>query len=153
MWRWFVLWLILGCVSRAFSAERDYGSVEVCPGHVRAVLDGDTFTVDVPGWPPLLGEAIAVRLAGIDTPERRDPRPAVRELAAKARMLLVEELRQAKKIELRQLRRDKYFRIDAWVFVDGRDLAEKLVVAGVAQRWDGTGPRPIWKDPTDAENR
>jgi endonuclease YncB( thermonuclease family) len=41
----------------------DYGSVN---GTVLSVYDGDTFRVDISGWPPIIGKNIPVRVRGLD---------------------------------------------------------------------------------------
>jgi micrococcal nuclease len=59
------------------------------------------------------------------------------ELARMAKKKTVEMIRSAKKIELRQMRRDKYFRIDAEVFADGMSIAQALIAAGLAVPYHG----------------
>ena len=53
-------------------------------------------------------------------------------------------LRGAKRIELRNPQRGKYFRIVADVYLDGESLAEKLKEAGLAKDYDGEGEKPTW---------
>lgn len=143
MVKYSVLLVFLFLVSVGYSAEKSYGNVECT---VVAVYDGDTFTVDVAGWPAIVGERIGVRINGIDTPERKSTDPRLKALATKARETTVELLRKAKKVELRNIHRDKYFRIDADVFVDGQNLAEVLLSKGLAKKYDG-GKKPDWSVP------
>ena len=50
----------------------------------------------------------------------------------------------ATQIELRNLARDKYFRILADVYVNGQLLADALKEKGLAKDYDGEGPKPTW---------
>lgn len=121
--------------------EKTYG--EVIVKEVTSIYDGDTFTVNLKDYPPIIGERISVRIYGIDTPELRDNRPEVRDLALRAKQTTVAELRGAKIIKLKNMRRDKYFRILADVEVDGRSLAKTLLEGGYAQPYYGE-TKPKW---------
>ncbi|MBT3923911.1 MAG: hypothetical protein HOF21_15195 [Nitrospina sp.] len=46
-------------------------------------------------------------------------------------------LKDAERITLKNMERGKYFRIAADVFVDGENLADMLIEAGVAVRYGG----------------
>lgn len=135
----FLAFLIAFCTPAM--ARDTYGNVVV--DEVTSIYDGDTFRVTIKGWPAVAGERVPVRLYGIDTPEMRDNRPRVRDLARKAKQFTVERLRAAKRIELRDLRRDKYFRLLAEVWVDGRSLGQLLLDAGLAKPYDG-GKKSPW---------
>jgi endonuclease YncB( thermonuclease family) len=104
---------------------------------VRRVVDGDTIVVDIPGYPPLVGRGIAVRLAGCDTPELRDQRPEIRRLAKQARALVRAALAGRPRVELRNIRRGKYFRLVADIYVDGCDLAALLIQSGLGKPYQG----------------
>lgn len=125
----------------AAAADKTYGSVTVT--EVVAIYDGDTFTVNIADWPPIIGERVKVRIAGIDCPEMRDDRPEVKALARQAKQFTVARLRAAQTVELRDMRRDKYFRILADVYCDGESLGEMLLAAGHAKVYEG-GKRPQW---------
>lgn len=90
------------------------------------VIDGDTFACDIDEHSPIAGKNISVRLRGINTPELRDKDPEIRKSAYEAKERLERLLISAKVIELRNLGRDKYFRIDADVYIDGEPLLPKL---------------------------
>lgn len=119
----------------------DYGSARV--DEVSSIYDGDTIRVSIHAWPAVAGERVPVRLYGIDTPEMNDKRPRVYKLARSAKQFSVTQLRGAKRIELRQIRRDKYFRLLAEVWVDGRNLSELLLKAGLAKPYFG-GKKVSW---------
>jgi micrococcal nuclease len=107
-----------------------------CVKYIRN-YDGDTLTMEIPGVHPLLGEKIGVRVRGIDTPEIKGKRPCEKDSARNARKLVEAELKNAKRIDLVDIGRDKYFRIDADVIVDGRNLGELLIKNNLAYRYDG----------------
>lgn len=108
-----------------------------------SVYDGDTFRVNVDGWPEIIGQNMSIRVNGIDTPERRDKRENIKQLAQAAKEVVVTLLREAESIELRNMQRGKYFRIVADVYVDGNSLADILIKKGLAKPYDG-GTKPEW---------
>ena len=59
------------------------------------------------------------RVAGVDTPEMKAKCQREKVLARQAKQFVVAAIRGAKVIELRNLRRGKYFRIVADVILDG----------------------------------
>ena len=105
-------------------AWENYGTVVV--ERVVSVYDGDTFKVDIEGWPPLIGKAMPIRIADIDCPEIRGGSVSDKIAAKAAREQLRGLLISADVIELRNVRRGKYFRIVADVFVDGVDVKTML---------------------------
>jgi len=107
------------------------------------VYDGDTFYINIEGFPAILGENIGIRINGIDTPEKRGTPPRIKKLARKAKEILEAHLRSAKVIELRNPVRGKYFRIVADVYVDGVSVAEIMLLSGLAKEYDG-GTKPKW---------
>ena len=52
-------------------------------------------------------------------------------------------LRNGKTIELKNLKRGKYFRVVADVYVDGVSLADRLIKAGHGRPYDG-GTKVSW---------
>ncbi len=99
--------------------------------------DGDTITFKIPNVHPLLGENISVRIAGIDTAETRGKSPCEKDSARVSKRLVESKLRQAKSIELKNVQRDKYFRILAEVYVDGHSLKDALIQNHLAISYDG----------------
>ncbi|MCW5797724.1 MAG: thermonuclease family protein [Nitrospira sp.] len=100
--------------------------------------------MSLPGIHPLFGDHIPVRLAGIDTPEMKGQCEREKQLARQARDLVRSALSQAGTIHLRKASRDKYFRIDARVMVDGQDLSEILMSRGLAVPYDGGTKTTDW---------
>lgn len=99
--------------------------------------DADTITVEVPNVHPLIGSKIGVRVAGIDTPEMKGKNSCEKSKAAEAQRYVAELLRKAKRVDLVDVRREKYFRILAEVMIDGESLSEKLLERGYAYPYDG----------------
>jgi micrococcal nuclease len=128
-------------LSAPLAAKQCYGSLTV--SKLEGVHDGDTFKVTIDGIHPLIGKEILVRIAGIDTPELTSEDPKVQELACRARDHTEDLLRKAHKIVLKDVRRDKYFRILADVYVDGVHLGDHLLKTGLAKPYDGK-TKPKW---------
>ena len=105
--------------------------------------DGDTITFDIAGVHPLLGNNIKVRLAGIDTPEVRTKDKCEKAAGKNAKQIVATLLRKAKRIDLEDVRRGKYFRIVANVKVDGQSVTELLLSRGMGYPYDGGKKRKI----------
>ena len=116
-------------------AERIAGPVIA---DVVAVVDGDTLRVRIRIW---LGQELEtlVRLDGIDAPEISGKCPNERELAGRARGALAAMV-VGGLVLLTDIRHDKYAgRVVARVKDrHGGDLGDRLVVAGLARRYDGS---------------
>ena len=138
------LGLILFFISLSVSAginNKNYGSVIV--SDVISIYDADTFRVNIKDWPDVIGSMVPIRVLGIDAPEIKGKCQAEKDKAREAKQFTVEALRTAKVIELRNIKRGKYFRILADVFVDGKNLSASLMKAGHARAYDG-GKRGAW---------
>lgn len=107
------------------------------------VYDGDTFYADLYNLPDIFAKNIGIRLIGIDTPELRGSDSCNKALAKAAQTFLDQRLRSACHVELRNISRDKYFRIDAVVYVDSINLNQLMVEKGYAKVYTGEGPRPV----------
>lgn len=125
----------------ALAGERAYGDLTAT---VVSVYDGDTMTVTIPEVHPLLGENIPVRVRGIDTPEMKDTRPEIHALAVQARNMVRGFCPVGSTVELRDVGRDKYFRIDATPVCGGVDVAAELVKAGLAHGDYQGGTKVKW---------
>lgn len=99
--------------------------------------DGDTITFLVPNIHPLLGRDISVRVFGLDTPEIKTNDYCEGKAAKRARDFVKEKLTNAFRIDLQDVKRDKYFRILAKVNYDGRDLSEILLKEKLAYPYFG----------------
>jgi micrococcal nuclease len=114
-----------------------------------SIYDGDTFTVSISWLPDVFGNKISVRIMGIDTPEIRstcstkEDKEAEVAKAKDARDILVGQLSGANVITLKDIQRDKYFRILATVEVDGRNVNDLPLALGLAVPYTG-GTKPDW---------
>ena len=135
-----LLWSLLAltlveCEVVAKACHNDASSFR-CVQYVRN-HDGDTITFNISGVHPLLGDNINVRLAGIDTAEVRTKDKCEREAGIAAKRIVASLLRKARRIDLENVRRGKYFRIVAEVKVDGQSLTALLLSRGVGYPYDG----------------
>ena len=138
--------VIMAILSVSIHAEaisnKNYGSVSV--SEVTSIYDGDTFRVNIAEYPELLGYRIGIRVNGIDTPEMRGKCAQEKALARKAKQFTVAKLRAAKSIELRNMKRGKYFRIVADVYVDEQNLGDMLIQEKLAVAYDGGHKGKDW---------
>ena len=108
--------------------------------------DGDTIRFNLPGYPPKAGKDIRVRVNGIDTPEIKGKCKKEKYEAQQARDMVADILKGAEKINLKNMKRGKYFRIAADVIVDGENLADVLIEAGMAIKYNGGKKTYKWCD-------
>ncbi len=129
------LLLLCGCstvteraapVATTMEAPAGKKYADVIVSRLLRVIDGDTFACNIDSHTPIAGKNISIRLRGINTPELRDKDPALRKSAYEEKERLEQLLTSATVIELRDLGRDKYFRILASVYIDGEDILPKL---------------------------
>lgn len=96
--------LLLLFASPAVAKEK-YGSAVAV---INNVYDGDTLTVTIENWPPVIGEHIGVRLYGVDTRELHSG-------GIVAKQFVQSLLPEGAEVVLFDIQRDKYFRILARV--------------------------------------
>ena len=131
------VFFMFGCDNQAYA-----GSV-IKADSVYRVHDGDTFTINILGCPDVLCQRIPVRINGIDAPEIRG-KCSLESLGAQAaKKYLSGQVMNAKDIALHDPTRDKYFRISAYVFVDGVNVGDEMVKQGLARTYSG-GKRAGW---------
>jgi len=138
----FYLLLTLLVVTHAQSLK-DIKFDDMSVEKVTSIYDGDTFRANIKGYPKIIGYRIPIRVNGIDTPELRAKCTKEKQLARFAKQITVNLLRNANKIELKNVKRGKYFRIIADVYVDGKLLSDKLLEKGVAVKYSG-GTKIDW---------
>ena len=126
----------------SYSTAKSFGDYQN-PTYVRN-YDGDTITFNLPDLHPIIGEKISVRVNGIDTPEIKGNCEKEKYKAQQAKEMVAEILKDAEQITLKNMERGKYFRIAADVLIDGEDLGDMLVEAGVAVGYDGGKKSHKW---------
>lgn len=95
-------------------------------GYVVDVYDGDTFTIAV--WHSGIGKwcKYSVRVAGIDCPEMRT-KNTNEAIVAKQAKSFTEAFALKKHVQLKNVNREKFGRILADVYVDGKNLSAELL--------------------------
>lgn len=96
------------------------------------VYDGDTIFVDLPDQHPLFGKRMGVRVEGIDTPELRTKDRCEKKKGLEAKKLLQKIIASAKRIDILNVKKDKFFRVLGTVNVDGKTVSEVLIRSGLA---------------------
>lgn len=107
-----------------------------------SVQDGDTFYINVFDVNNTLGKRMPVRIRGIDAPELRDKRPAIKEKAKKSKAEL-ENILSKGDVVFYNVGRDKYFRLLADVRVGKTDVATYMIRKKLAKPYDGK-KKPKW---------
>jgi micrococcal nuclease len=79
-----------------------------------------------------------------DTPEIKGKCDKEKYDAQQAKEMVADILKDAEQITLKNMERGKYFRIAADVIVDGENLADLLIEAGMAVRYDGGKKTKNW---------
>lgn len=101
------------------------------------VHDGDTFFIDLPEAPPPFSERLPVRIAGVDAPELSSKDVCEKRRALEAKAILESLLRNAERIDIINVTRDLYFRIDGVILADGESVGDKLLQSKHAYVYDG----------------
>ena len=129
-------------ISITANAKQNFGDYEGAI-YVRN-YDGDTITFNLPNLHPIIGKKIRVRLNGIDTPEFKGKCDKEKYDTEQAREIVGDILKDAEKITLKNMQRGNYFRIASDVIVDGESLADILIEADMAIRYDGRKKTHEW---------
>ena len=93
---------------------------------------------------PIIGKKINIRLNGVDTPEIRTKSKCEKTKARTARKLVGNLLKNAKRIDLKNIKRGKYFRIAADIEYDGKNLASILIKNKLAYEYYGGKKKKGW---------
>lgn len=100
--------------------------------------DGDTITFDLSNCNrSVFCNNISVRIANIDTAEIRSKNKCEKDLALVAKNLVATELSNAKRIDLKNCQKGKYFRLICDVFFDQKNLSDILIKENFAYHYDG----------------
>lgn len=135
--------LILIIIFNFIQADTNYGNVVI--DEVTSIYDGDTFRVNINSYPKIIGHKMAIRLANVDTHEIRAKCTKEKLLARKAKQFTVRFIRESKSLELRNMRKDKYFRIIADVYNEQKkSLASELINNNLAVPYYGGKKSKDW---------
>jgi len=121
-------------------------AAEVYPYKVNRVIDGDTVEIQTPFLPAPLKPVLALRILGVDTPEKGkrakcSSEAAKGELATK---FAIEKIQSATLIQVEIIDWDKYGgRILGDLFIDEQRLSDLLIQNGHARAYDG-GTKESW---------
>ena len=107
-----------------------------CQAKVVRVYDGDTFYINIHKVHSLFGKNLGVRIKGIDTPELRGGTPETKAAGIKARDFAANKLKKAKRVDLKECTRGKFFRIVCFVYLDGKSLGKMLLKEKLAKVYD-----------------
>lgn len=130
------------------SCDKLNDEVHIGPNAILYNYDGDTFTLDcdyVQGF-NCKNNKLRVRVKGVDTPEIKGECAYEKNLALDAKAFTRDELRYAGEIILvvnKLDKYDKYRRLLASVFYDGKSLSAGLIDNGLGRSYFG-GPRSGW---------
>jgi endonuclease YncB( thermonuclease family) len=105
--------------------------------------DGDTIIVNLIGLPTVFGFKIPVRFSKSDAPEIKGKTDCEKKIAIASRDEVKRALVAAKIINLKNVVRDKYFRIVADVEFDGENLSTYLISKKLAIAYDGRTKRIV----------
>lgn len=140
----FKLGLVYCCVITSFfagmSIRQEISKVPVV--EISHVYDGDTIIANIVNWPEIIGDKIPIRIRGIDTPEMKDP--SMKDLANKAKNFTTKMVTTSH-VEIKNMTRDKFFRIDADIYVDGKNLGDLLIDQKLAKPYNG-GKKIDWSE-------
>lgn len=135
-------WLLLVTLPFTINAKTTYPNITV--SSVVSVYDGDTIKVNIDNYPAVIGEAISIRILGIDAPEIRGKCASEKVKAIQARDYLRVILASASVVELHNVSRGNYFRLFANVIVDGIDVGQLMIEKQLAREYDGKYKRIGW---------
>lgn len=152
--KWICFCLIWISTNLAWAANCDHDATTFrCVNYVRN-YDADTITFDIPGVHPLIGKNISVRVRHIDTPEIKGKLPCEKDAARTAKRLIENLLKNAKRIDLENVDKDKYFRILADVIVDGKPIKDILLKNNLAYAYEGETKQKLnWCNRTPASKQ
>lgn len=135
--------LTITILSMAFAANKvvDKNNVKA---KVVKIYDGDTFYVNIEGWPDICGKKMPVRIYGIDCPEMKSKNEDEKINANHSKDFLQQLIQNNNnEVILFNLRRDKYFRILSDVKIGDIDVAKELLAKKLAREYLG-GHKEDW---------
>lgn len=106
---------------------------------VLRVIDGDTVEISAPFLPKPLKPEMGLRILGIDTPEKdfRAQCDSENKLGHAATDFTTNLVKNAKRIKVEIVDKDKYFRLLGNLIIDGKSLADSLIENKLAREYHG----------------
>ncbi|MFZ8865052.1 MAG: thermonuclease family protein [Rickettsiales bacterium] len=89
--------------------------------------DGDTVTFNIPNIHPVFGQKLNISLIDVKAPTTYSRNKCEKKLAKETKILVRNIFKNAKFIEAKNIVRDKKFGLKGNIFVDGKNLSEKLL--------------------------
>ncbi|MCF7956689.1 MAG: thermonuclease family protein [Phycisphaerae bacterium] len=144
---------VVACIYTSFSLAQTYDQVgtrkrdmkNYGTAIVSKVYDGEevySFRCDVKGWPAIIGEDVPVRIAGLELPYIVAEQPAPNQFFERQTIRFLNDfLKDAKTMELKNIRRGKDFCLVADVIADSNSVAEALIEKGFAKKADNSNPK------------
>lgn len=103
-----------------------------------------TITRIVDGDSARLSNGLELRLLDVDAPEIRGRCPAEIDLAQRAKRFFADAIRDhSYRVEIDDRKHDKYGRTLAHVIIEGKDLSQMIIAAGLGRPYSG-GKRQPW---------
>lgn len=127
IWLWIGVFLLVGCSPAP--ADKDMDTIRLLDARVNKVIDGDTIEVIMDN------KKETIRFLLVDTPEMFDERwNGPQPYAQEAKDFVYDKLQgETVQIEKGIVERDKYDRLLAYVWLDGKTLQEMLLERGLAR--------------------
>lgn len=107
---------------------------------VLRIIDGDTVVIEAPYLPAPLKPQLAIRVYGVDTPEKswRGKCEKEKKLGAAATKFTTDLVNNAESIEVEIRKWDKFGgRVLGDLFIDGQSLTKMLIEQGYAREYYG----------------
>lgn len=123
--------MVFANISPCVHADTIFRCVKIISVH-----DGDTFKAEIPNTHPFFSSSL-IRLNGIDAPEITSKTPCEKSKAETAKAQLEAMLKTATRIDLYNIQKDKYFRIRADVYADGKNVSEIILKKHLARPYHG----------------
>lgn len=135
MKKYLVTFFIILSVFLYAKEQKVYGEIKI--SKLISIYDGDTFKVDIDDYPPIIGKNITIKIANVDCPDLNSKNPELKMKAYQAKIFTKKFLENGSCIILKNMKRDKYFRIVAEIIVDGKNLGTELLNNNLALSYDG----------------
>lgn len=130
-----ILFFLLFRLAMADDCTHDANTFK-CVQYVKN-YDADTITFNIKNVHPIIGRNISVRVRHIDTPEIKSSSSCEKVAARTAQRLVESLLKNAKRIDITNVDKDKYFRLLGDVVVDGKLLSGLLLKNNLAYGYEG----------------